>query len=34
MNIYDFDNTIYDGNTNIDLILYSFVRLPFKLSKS
>ena len=34
MNIYDFDNTIYDGNTNIDLILYSFVRHPFKLSKS
>lgn len=34
MNIYDFDNTIYDGNTNVDLILYSFIRHPFKVSKS
>ena len=34
MNIYDFDNTIYNGNTNVDLILYSLVRHPFKVSKS
>jgi len=34
MNIYDFDNTIYDGNTNLDLIIYSFIRHPFKVSKS
>ena len=34
MNIYDFDNTIYKGDTNIDLILYSFVRHPFSVSIS
>ena len=34
MNIYDFDNTIYDGDTGIDIILYSLVRHPFKIIKS
>ena len=24
MNIYDFDDTIYDGDTNRDIILYGF----------
>ena len=34
MNIYDFDNTIYKGDTNTDLIKYSFIRHPFIVSKS
>jgi len=34
MNIYDFDNTIYNGDTNVDIILYSLVRHPFKVCKS
>ena len=34
MNIYDFDNTIYNGDTNIDLILYSFYRHPLIVTKS
>jgi HAD superfamily phosphoserine phosphatase-like hydrolase len=34
MNIYDFDNTIYKGDTNTDLIKYSFLRHPFSVSCS
>ncbi len=34
MNIYDFDNTIYKGDTNTDLIKYSFLRHPFIVSSS
>lgn len=34
MNIYDFDNTIYRGDTNTDLIKYSFLRHPFSVSCS
>ncbi len=34
MNIYDFDNTIYNGDTNVDLILYSFFRHPIIVLKS
>lgn len=34
MNIYDFDNTIYEGDTFVDIIKYSFVRHPFKVLKS
>lgn len=34
MNIYDFDNTIYKGDTNTDLIKYSFLRHPFTVSCS
>ena len=34
MNIYDFDNTIYRGDTNSDLIKYSFLRHPFNVSCS
>lgn len=34
MNIYDFDNTIYDGDTNKDLIFYSIKRYPIKVLKS
>lgn len=31
MNIYDFDNTIYNGDTNKDIILYSLRKHPFKV---
>ncbi len=34
MNLYDFDNTIYDGDTNKDIILYSLKHYPFKVIKS
>lgn len=34
MNIYDFDDTIYNGDTNKDIILYSLVRHPFKVISS
>ncbi len=34
MNIYDFDNTIYNGDTNTDIIKYSFIRHPFSVSES
>lgn len=34
MNIYDFDNTIYNGDTNKDIIKYAFVRHPFLVIKS
>lgn len=33
MNIYDFDNTIYKGDTGVDIVLYSFKRYPFKVIK-
>lgn len=34
MNIYDFDNTIYKGDTNKDILLYSFKKHPFKVIKA
>lgn len=29
MYLFDFDNTIYDGDSSFDLVLYSLVRHPF-----
>ncbi len=29
MNVYDFDNTIFKGDSSIKFILYSFIRHPF-----
>lgn len=34
MNIYDFDGTIYDGDSGVDFIKYSFRRRPFSVLKS
>lgn len=34
MNIYDFDDTIYDGDTNRDIIMYSLKRHPFMVLNS
>lgn len=34
MNVYDFDDTIYDGDTNRDLMKYSFKKHPFLVIKS
>ena len=34
MNIYDFDNTIYDGDTNKDIIFYSLKRYPINVINS
>ena len=34
MNVYDFDDTIYDGDTNRDLMKYSFKRHPFLVIKA
>ena len=34
MNIYDFDNTIYNGDTNKDILLYSFKKHPLKVIKA
>ncbi len=34
MNIYDFDDTIYDGDTGIDIIKYSLIRHPFLTLRS
>lgn len=34
MNIYDFDDTIYNGDTNKDIIMYSFKKHPFKVVKA
>lgn len=34
MNIYDFDNTIYKGDTGVDILLYSLKKMPFKVIKS
>ena len=34
MNVYDFDDTIYDGDTNRDLLKYSFKKYPFLVIKS
>ena len=28
VNVYDFDNTIYDGETLVDIILYFIRRAP------
>ena len=28
MYLFDFDNTIYDGDSSLDLVLYSLVRHP------
>lgn len=33
MNIYDFDNTIFKGDSSIKFIKYSLVRHPFKVIK-
>ena len=33
MNIYDFDNTIYEGDTVVDMMLYGFKKYPFKVIK-
>lgn len=34
MNIYDFDGTIYNGDSGIDFIKYSFIRAPFLVTIS
>lgn len=34
MNIYDFDDTIYDGDTTFEMIGYSLLRHPFKVLRS
>ena len=34
MNLYDFDGTIYDGDSGVDFIKYSFKRKPFLVSKA
>jgi HAD superfamily phosphoserine phosphatase-like hydrolase len=34
MNVYDFDDTIYDGDTNRDLLKYSFKKHPLLVIKS
>ena len=34
MNIYDFDNTIYDGDSNKDIIFYSLKKYPKLVIKS
>lgn len=34
MNLYDFDDTIYDGDTTKDIILYSLKKYPSKVIKS
>lgn len=33
MNIYDFDNTIYEGDTGVDMVLYGLKKYPFKVIK-
>ena len=33
-NKYEFDNTIYKGDTNKDILLYSFKKHPFKVIKA
>ena len=33
MNIYDFDNTIYEGDTGVDMVLYGLKKHPFKVIK-
>lgn len=33
MNIYDFDNTIYEGDTGVDMVLYGLKKFPFKVIK-
>lgn len=33
MNIYDFDNTIYEGDTGVDIVLYGLKKFPFKVIK-
>ncbi len=33
MNIYDFDNTIYEGDTGVDMVLYGLKKYPFKTLK-
>lgn len=33
MNIYDFDNTIYDGDSSLDFYFYSLLRHPFVVLK-
>ena len=34
MNIYDFDDTIYDGDTNNDIIKFFMKSFPFKVGRS
>ena len=31
MNVYDFDNTIFDGDSSVKFIKYSFLKHPFKV---
>ena len=33
MNIYDFDNTIYEGDTGVDMVFYGLKKYPFKTLK-
>lgn len=33
MNAYDFDNTIYKGDTSVDLVLYTLIKRPFLMIK-
>ncbi len=33
MNIYDFDNTIYEGDTGVDMVLYGLKKYPIKTLK-
>lgn len=28
MNVYDFDGTIYDGDSSVDFFLYALKRMP------
>lgn len=34
MNLYDFDDTIYDGDTNKDIIKFFIKKFPFKVMRS
>ena len=34
MNMYDFDGTIYNGDSGVDFLKYSLKRKPFLVSKS
>ena len=34
MNIYDFDDTIYNGDTNRDILMYGFKKHPFLVLKA
>ena len=34
MNIYDFDDCIYDGDSGVDFVIFSLKKYPFKVLKS